>query len=219
MARLLIAGASGLVGKIALWAALDDARVEQVVGIGRRPLPIQHPKLEQRISDFTTPLPDLGHFDGALCALGTTIAKAGSQAAFRAIDQDAVLTFARAAQAAGVQRFALVSAAGANAAAKNFYLSVKGAVERDLETMGFPILVRLRPGLIIGDRAERRPAEWLFQKINPLINPLLTGSLRRYRSIPATTIAHALLNAGLAATQSAVLEFDGIRAMAGSADT
>ncbi|WP_428246645.1 hypothetical protein [Ferrovibrio sp.] len=218
MARLLIAGASGLVGKIALWAALDDARVDQVVSIGRRPLPIQHPKLEQQLSDFLSPLPDLGRFDGALCALGTTIRKAGSQAAFRAVDHDAVLGFARAARLAGAERFALVSSVDANPAARSFYLSVKGDTERDLEAIGFPILVRLRPGLIIGDRAERRPAEWLFQKLNPLVNPLLLGSLRRYRSIAATTIAQALLNAALAATTSAVLEFDGIRAMAGSTD-
>ncbi len=214
MARLLISGASGLVGKIALWHALDDARVDQVVCLGRRPLPIQHPKLEQRVVDFAAPLSALGNFDAACCALGTTMRIAGSQAAFRAVDHGAVLAFARAAKAAGVRRFALVSSVGANVASGTFYLAVKGEAERDLADMNFPDLTILRPGLIIGARAERRPLENLAQKLAPLFDPVLLGQWRRYRSITAQDVALALLNGALQDNPGGILEHDAIRRLA-----
>lgn len=214
MARLLISGASGLVGKIALWHALDDARIDQVVSLGRRPLPIQHPKLEQRIVDFAAPLSALGNFDAACCALGTTMRAAGSQAAFRAVDHDAVLVFARAAKAAGVRRFALVSSAGANAASGSFYLAVKGETERDILDMNFPALTILRPGLIIGERAERRPLEKLAQRLAPLFDPVLQGGWRRYSSIAARDVAMALLNGALEDNPGGILEYDAIRLLA-----
>jgi len=211
MTTLLISGASGLVGKIALWAALDDPRVDRVLSLGRRPLPIQHPKLEQRVVDFATPLPALEPMDAALCALGTTIRAAGSQAAFRAVDHDAVLSFAAAARQAGAQRFAIVTSVGANAASGNFYLSVKGETERDLAALGFPCLVVLRPGLILGPRAARRPMERMAQIISPAIDLLLQGPLRRYRSIAAQQVGHALLQMALTAKESVVLEHDAIK--------
>ncbi len=219
MVNLLISGASGLVGKIALWQALDDDRVGHVLCLCRRPLPIKHPKLEQRIIAFAPPLdplpPVLGQFDAALCSLGTTMRAAGSHAAFRMVDYEAVLSFAGIARMAGVRRFALVSSAGADPAARNFYLSVKGEAEQDLAQMGFQTLTLLRPGLIIGARAERRPAEKLAQMLMPrLIDPLLQGAWRRYRSIPARAVAQALLTAVLDDMPGGVLEHDAILALA-----
>jgi uncharacterized protein YbjT (DUF2867 family) len=216
MTTLLISGASGLVGKIALWAALDDPRVNRVLSLGRRPLPIQHPKLEQRIVDFAAALPPLEPVDAAICALGTTIRAAGSQAAFRAVDHDAVLSFAAAARQAGAQRFAIITSVGADAASGNFYLSVKGQTERDLAALGIPILAILRPGLILGPRASRRPMERLAQIISPAIDLALQGPLRRYRSIAAKQVGHALLQMALTAEQSAVLEHDAIKRAAAS---
>jgi uncharacterized protein YbjT (DUF2867 family) len=143
------------------------------------------------VADFAA-LPPLPAADVAICALGTTIRAAGSKAAFRAVDHDSVLAFARAAQAAGVTRFIVVTAVGADAGSGVFYTRVKGEVEVALAAMGFARLDIIQPGLIIGPRAERRPVEAVLQVVTPLLDPLLVGGLARYGSVPAEVIAGAI---------------------------
>jgi uncharacterized protein YbjT (DUF2867 family) len=138
-------------------------------------------------------MPALPPADLAICALGTTIRVAGSQVAFRAVDHAAVLAFAVAAKAAGVDHFILVSAVGASSSSPVFYARVKGEAERDVAALGFARFDILQPGLILGERAERRPAEAIFQLLAPLFNPLLQGPADRYGAIKATTIADAVL--------------------------
>ena len=177
----LLAGATGLVGSRAL-ALLPDA-----VPVGRRATG----RAGEIVADFAA-LPPLPPAEGAICALGTTIRVAGSQTAFRAVDHDAVLAFARAAQAAGVSRFIVVTAVGADPGSSVFYSRVKGEVERELTSLGFARLDIVQPGLIIGPRPERRPVEAFFQAAMPLLNPLLVGGLARYGGVGADTVAGAI---------------------------
>jgi uncharacterized protein YbjT (DUF2867 family) len=95
----------------------------------------------------------------ALCALGTTIKKAGSEAAFRAVDLDAVVAFARWAKDGGAEVLGLVSSVGADVSASSFYLRVKGQAEEAIAAIGFRSFVALRPGLLLGDRSESRPGD------------------------------------------------------------
>jgi uncharacterized protein YbjT (DUF2867 family) len=176
---ILVAGATGLVGGLVLGLARD------VIPVSRRPIP-GHPGV---VADFDE-LPPLPPADVAICALGTTRAKAGSDAAFRAVDMHAVLAFARAAQAAGVTRFILVSSVGANASASLLYPRTKGEVEAALEQMRFARLDILQPGLIIGPRNERRPVERFLQWVAPAMDLALP---RHLGSIPAETVAGAML--------------------------
>lgn len=186
-----VAGASGLVGGHALDALLDDARWGAVVSFGRRTIDREHPKLTQRAVDFAAieasgaPRPD-----AALCCLGTTIKKAGSEAAFRAVDHDAVLAFARAAKAAGCEVFAVVTAHGADAGSMLFYNRVKGEVERDLRGVGFASLAILHPSLLLGDRAESRPAERAMISLSRLAAPLLKPFAAR--PVEARAVGRAL---------------------------
>ena len=102
MTRLLIAGATGLVGRHVLAQALVDPRVVQVVAPSRRAL-APHPKLKNPLVDFDA-LPqqaDWWRVDAVVCALGTTIRQAGSQEAFRRVDVDYVLAIAGHARNAG----------------------------------------------------------------------------------------------------------------------
>lgn len=178
---ILLAGATGLVGSRVL-ALLPDA-----VPVGRRATG----RPGEIVADFAALLA-LPAADVAICALGTTIRMAGSQAAFRAVDHDAVLAFAHAAKAAGVTRFIVVTAVGADADSSVFYSRVKGEVERDLTGIGFARLDIIQPGLILGPRVERRPVEAFFQAVMPLFNPLLVGGLARYGGIGADTVAAAI---------------------------
>ncbi|MBA3941255.1 MAG: NAD-dependent dehydratase [Sphingopyxis sp.] len=132
--------------------------------------------------------------DTLICCLGTTIRQAGSQAAFRAVDHDLVLAAARAARQGGAQHLIVVSSVGASSGGGNFYLRTKGEVEAELRSLGFARLDILRPGLLTGERnGPPRLGEGLAMVAAPLTNALLHGSLRRYRSIPATKVAKAIM--------------------------
>lgn len=183
---VLLAGATGMVGSRVL-ARLPAARVS-VVPVGRRATGIAG----EVVADFAA-LPEMPAAEVAICALGTTIRAAGSEAAFRAVDHDAVLAFAKAAQAAGAGRFIMVSSVGADAGSRVFYSRVKGEVEAALGAMGFARLDIVQPGLILGPRAERRPAEAFFQRLMPVLNPLLVGGLARYGAVSADDIAGAIV--------------------------
>ena len=138
--KVLLAGATGLVGGLILQALLADAAVAEVHALSRRDLGIAHPKLRVHLVDFKQ-LPELPAVDEVYLALGTTIKVAGSQAAFRAVDLEANLAVARAAFAAGARRVGLVSAAAANAKSSVFYNRVKGELEDALKAMNFGALV------------------------------------------------------------------------------
>jgi uncharacterized protein YbjT (DUF2867 family) len=194
----LLAGASGLVGGYALDSLLDAPDFARVFAISRRPLGREHPRLANRIVQFDrleTQLKGTAcHV--AFCCLGTTIKQAGgSEQAFREVDYEYTLSFARAARAAGAQRFVVVSSARADPASKYLYLRVKGEVEQELERMRFPSLDILQPGLLFGWRRELRPLELLSMAAMPLVNPFLTGTRMNLRGISARTVADAMLGA------------------------
>jgi uncharacterized protein YbjT (DUF2867 family) len=100
---IIIAGATGLVGKAILNDLLSDDSVAKVHSLGRRLPEIDHPKLTSYIVDFTA-LPVLPTADELYLALGTTIKVAGSQSAFRAVDFDANLAVAEAALKPALKR-------------------------------------------------------------------------------------------------------------------
>lgn len=130
--------------------------------------------------------------DIAISALGTTQRLAGSRAAFRAVDFDLVVNFARGAHAGGARHMILVSSVGAETGASTFYLAVKGEVEDALGTIGFARLDILRPGLLRGDRpGERRVGERIGILLSPLANLLLRGRLDRFAAIDADRVAAA----------------------------
>jgi uncharacterized protein YbjT (DUF2867 family) len=132
----------------------------------------------------------------AFCALGTTIATAGSKEAFYQVDHDLVLAFAKNAKAAGASTFVLVSSVGAEARSSNFYLKVKGEIEKDLESIGFNSLIILRPSMLMGERKEFRLGELIGKGAMTLFNPLMFGSLSKYKGIQGKTVAKAMLRLG-----------------------
>ena len=190
----LLAGATGLVGQAVLVLLLADARYTTIHVIGRRAPEVQHPKLVVHISatltDWVSPA-----VDDVFIALGTTIKVAGSKAAFKAIDGDAVVAIAKAAKAAGASRLAVVSAMGASAQSGVFYNQVKGEMEAAISQLGFEAVVIARPSLLAGDRdtlkQPKRAAEKLSLVAFKLFKPLIPAN---YRSIEASSVARAMVN-------------------------
>lgn len=194
---VLLAGGSGLVGRALLQRLLADATVGRVLALRRRAGSAwpAHSKLQLLDVDFAD-LPALPPVDEVFIALGTTIRQAGSQAAFRAVDFDAVLAVARAAQAAGARRLYLVSAMGADAGSAVFYNRVKGEAEQALRALGFDSVVFARPSLLLGDRTalgqpERAGEAWAMRLSRPL-GGLLPAAVR---PIAADDVAAALIAA------------------------
>ena len=190
---ILLAGASGLVGRELLSGRLADAEVEAVHTLGRRALGLGHAKLTHHVVDFKA-LPPLPRADEVYLALGTTIKVAGSQEAFRAVDYEANLAVAKSALAAGARRAGLVSAMGSNARSSVFYSRVKGELEDALARLGFDALVIARPSMLAGNREAlgqpERGGEKLALRVTQLLRPLIPAD---YRSIAASDVARALL--------------------------
>lgn len=195
--RVMLLGATGLVGGHVLAQLLDDDRCDGVVAPTRRPLQVASPLLDNPVLDFSA-LPlgaEWWTVDALICALGSTIKQAGSQEAFARIDHDYPLAFARGAQAHGAQAFVLNSAMGADPQSRIFYNQVKGRLERDLRGLGYPSLTLVRPGLIGGERAQRRSGEHLAGMVLGMLGPVLP---KAWRINPAQNIAAALCEAALA---------------------
>jgi len=193
--RILLLGATGLVGSHVLGLALRDANVEEVIAPVRRAI-AEHSGLRAPIVDFENldERPDLWACDAVICCLGTTIKAAGAREKFYRVDHDYPVEIARRARRAGASIFVLNSAKGAGEKSSIFYSRVKGEIERDILAIGFDSTVIVRPGLIDGQRGEPRPLERAGILISRALAPLLPRGLRLN---PAAKIAKAMLKAAL----------------------
>jgi len=194
-ARILLAGASGLVGKQVLATLLADKNFTgRIVAPVRRPIAASDP----RLATVVGPLPssslegDLPKLDVYVSCLGTTLRAAGSREAFIAVDRELVLQLAQVAHRKGARRAIVVTSVGASRQSGNFYLRIKGEVEDAFESMGFDRLDFVRPGLMLGARSDRRPAEAIAQRVAPLFNPFMLGRWDSYRSIKSELVAAAV---------------------------
>jgi uncharacterized protein YbjT (DUF2867 family) len=190
--KILLLGATGLVGKNVLAQALAHPAITGVVAPTRRPLAPQ-PKLINLVADRLDSLLDLTKgIDGVVCALGTTISKAGSKEAFREVDYVLPLQFARSAHAYGVETFVLVSASVASVSSAMFYPRIKGEIERDIELVGLRSLTIVRPSIIGGERNEPRFREAVALRLMSVLAPILP---KKFHVNPAPAIAAAILSA------------------------
>jgi uncharacterized protein YbjT (DUF2867 family) len=197
MTKVLLLGATGLVGGEALQRALAEPRVERVIAPTRHALP-SHLKLMNPVaSELDTLLPDAAAWavDAVICAIGTTMRKAGSKDAFRHIDYELPLAFATQTYRGGAGSFALTSSKGAAATSSFFYTRTKGELERDIERIGFRSLLIVRPGVIGGHRAAFRPSERLALRLTAILAPILPRGLRISR---APKIAEVLVEGAVA---------------------
>jgi len=194
--KLLLVGASGLVGSHVLTLALNDPRISEVVAPSRRALSL-HSKLLNPILDFDDLPEDASwwqNIDAVICTLGTTMKMAGSKEVFYRVDHDYPLAFAEIAQKHGTTTYVLNSAIGADASSRFFYNHVKGKLEQDLAALQFRSLTAVRPGIIGGQRSEFRFGESVLVAILGALNPVLP---QRWRINPATNIANALIEAAI----------------------
>lgn len=220
--RIALVGASGLIGSSLIRLAVGRSDI-RVIAIARREIPLPPgARMEVLVADPANWADAIAaaNADVLVCALGTTWKAAGKdEAVFRSVDQHLVLACGKAAKEAGIRQMIFVSSVGADAGTKNFYLLVKGETEQALGKLGIPRLDVLRPGLLRGPRVEVRPAERIGMILSPLLDLLMQGKYRKYRSVKAETMARAIV--GLTREKAAgrfVFEHDGILRAARKAD-
>ena len=197
MKSAILFGASGLVGSNLLAQLLDHPAYDKITIVVRKPLPIQHPKLRMIIGDYAalSGLKDQIRADEVFISLGTTKKKTPDQNEYYRIDHDYPVLAASLAKENGARSVLLVSAIDADANSKIFYVQTKGKVEADIIALGFEHTYIFRPSMLVGDRKESRPMERFLIGLFSLINPLLSGSWKRYHSIQVKDLAAAMIDA------------------------
>lgn len=208
MIPCLLLGSTGLVGQ-SVARRLNQATFDPVWLLVRREGPKPLPHHRMRVVNFnklTQECQDIDLGGGvAICALGTTLRKAGSKAAFQAIDRDRVVSTASWALERGARHFLFVSSLGADPGSRNFYLRTKGEAEQELMALGFERLTLVRPALLVGSRSEFRPGERLGMIAGRVLSPLLSGPLLKFRPIEADQVA-AVLTGQAAQTEGPAID-------------
>lgn len=207
-----LAGASGLTGSALLRLLLGDTPFARVIALSRRPLPLEHARLANRILRLEEVEASLkgARCSDAFCALGAAGGPRADAAQLDAVDLQGVLAFARAARAGGANRFVVISAAGADRNAGNAFLRTKGEMEAALRTLGFAALDILQPGVIVGTRPGDGAAALVRQGLLAAAAPLLRRAPRGLAPVAATELAAAMLGCALSGRS-------GIRTLAGPA--
>lgn len=217
----ILIGATGLVGSGCLELLLESSEYHKVIAVSRRPVAIQHHKLVR----VETPFEQLGQVlqelsaDDAFCCLGTTIRQAGTKAEFHKVDYGYALEFADVMRRRGASHFLLVSALGAHPHSPIFYNRVKGLLEQEIEALGFERLSIFRPSLLLGSRAQLRPAEALGIRFSGLISPFLRGPLSALRPVPAAEVSAAMVACAQAETAAgtSIYHYAEMQALLGNA--
>jgi len=191
----ILAGATGLTGQH-LWPLLAESPAyDRVHLLLRRPLDLDHPKVVEHVIDFAQldqwQAPDTVR--QVYSTLGTTQKIAGSKQAFYAVDHDLIVGMGALAQRVGAPGYTFLSSLGANPRSGSYYLRVKGETERDLAAMNLPRCLAIRPALLTGPREEYRPTEVWGERLLKFFEPIMLGSLRRYRPIHVGTVAKAMV--------------------------
>jgi uncharacterized protein YbjT (DUF2867 family) len=193
--KAIVIGATGLVGNLILTELLSDKDFSEVRIFVRRSTGITNPKLKE----FMNPMKDIDSLkseiqgDVLFNAMGTTIKQAGSKTEQQRIDRDLPIAFARLASGNGVKMMLNVSSVGASMNG-GFYLKTKAEMEKGTGEFFPNAVYHFRPGLLVGRRKEFRFAEKISMGVMKVIDPLLSGSAKKYRSMPTDKLAKAMVN-------------------------
>ena len=194
--KLLLLGATGLVGRNVLAQALAHRSITQVIAPTRKTLSERDKLINPVALHLHELLPEMRSWkpDAVINATGTTIKKVGSREAFRVVDYDLPLSFAQAAYKEGAQNYALVSAIGASLTSSIAYARIKAELERGVQKVGFKSLTILRPSMIGGEREEFRLGESIFLWLSRVLAPVLP---KGFHVNPAKVIARVLVDAAV----------------------
>lgn len=188
----IILGATGLTGGYLLKLLLKDERYKKITLFSRSSVNITNPKLEEHLIDMfeLEKHKEIFQADEVFCCIGTTKSKTPDTSVYKKIDYGIPFAAAKLSKENNIKTFIVISAMGANPKSKVFYNKIKGEMERDVLTQNIPNTYILQPGLIGGDRNEKRLGESIAKFIFKILNPIIP---KNYRTIAPETIAKAMI--------------------------
>lgn len=191
----IILGATGLTGGFLVQQLLDDSRYGKIKLFGRSRVAVKNEKIEEHLVDLFKPETFKQIFTGdeVFCCIGTTKNKTPDEDKYEKIDRGIPVSAAILARKNNILTFAVISALGANKDSRIFYNRIKGDMETEVLAQDIPNTYIFQPSLISGDRVESRTKENLAIKAMKVLNPVLAGPLKKYRSIHPETIARAMI--------------------------
>ena len=198
--RALIFGSTGLTGSFVLSEAVNADQYTEVVCFNRKDIPAQFPKQKNIVTTFTDLHMYGDIFTGAdvYCCLGTTNKQVNNnREAYYEADVARPYLIAKLSADYQAASYTLQTAMGANAKSSIFYNRLKGELEQQVMALPLQALYIYRPSLLTGPRKEHRSGEIIGKRIMYMINPLLIGSLRKYRSISCADVAKAMVATAL----------------------
>lgn len=193
--KAIILGATGLTGGLLLKSLLADDRYLNIIVFTRSPLGFTHPKLTEIQCDLLKLEAQQTHFtaDEVFCCIGTTKAKTPDKALYKAIDFGIPVSAAQLCKKNDIPAFLVVSAMGADPSSRVFYNKIKGEMEAAVLQLGLPKTHILQPSLIGGDRNESRPGEYLGKQLMKVLDFLMVGPLKKYKTIAPENIAATMI--------------------------
>jgi uncharacterized protein YbjT (DUF2867 family) len=189
----IVFGATGLVGSFLVEEMLASGHYAEVITPVRRLYGANRPGERQLTFDFSNPDSSLfPQGEDVFVAIGTTRSKTPNLEQYHAIDVGIPVTVAELAATTKARSLVVVSAVDANEKSSNFYLKMKGEMEC-LVAEHFPAAYFVRPALLRGPRKEYRMMENAFRKYAWLLDRLMIGRFKRYKSITARDVARAMI--------------------------
>ena len=218
MIKVILFGATGMVGQAVLRECLRDDGIEQVLSIGRKPSGATHPKLRERIVgdmfDADSAAAELQGFDACFFCLG--VSSAGmSEADYTHLTYDLTLAWARVlARLNPAMTFVYVSGAGTGG--KSMWAQVKGRTEDALLAL-FPSAYMFRLAMLRPMNREVSKTRWtrisyiIFRPLLPLIRAVAPGAV-----ITTEELGRAMIRVARHGANKRVLESRDMRALGNS---
>lgn len=212
----ILLGATGLTGGILLQKLLKDPRYGKIIIYSRKKVAVKNAKIEEHLVDLLRLEDQRESFkaDEVFCCIGSTQKKTPDEETYRRIDYGIPVAAAKMAKQNGINKFLVISALGASAKSKLFYNRTKGEMERDVLAEEIPKTFIFQPALIAGDREEKRIFEKISKEVMKVVNPFLSGGLKKYRSIHPEIIAEAMINVANNGYSKNVIPSDEIKSIA-----
>lgn len=193
---IVMLGASGAVGTQALKALLQFKNIKQLTLLGRNPIPNLNVDFVKQhiisISEASSYHDYLHGHTAAICTLGVGEPSKLSKEDFIKIDKDAVFDFAKECKEAGIKHFELLASVDINPKSNSFYLRTKGELVQELKVLNFERLSIFQPSMILTPTNRYGIAQAITLKVWPLLNPLFSGRLRKYRGILVRVLGQAM---------------------------
>lgn len=195
MNEVTVVGGSGLIGSELLKQLIESNNISKIHVLVRKEVTFSSPKISVHVVDFENEeqLKNSIHGEIIYCCIGTTKAKTPDVFNYEKIDRDIPVRLAQIGKLVGIQQFHLISAIGANTHSKINYNRIKGEAEEGVKNSKIPTIFIYQPAMLIGNRSESRPLEWIAQKISPLLDLFMMGSLKKFHSVKAQNLVATLL--------------------------